>query len=125
MFLPQAAQELPTYANFVVAGASGMSAWMFIHPVDLVKTRMQLLGDKRGDATAMSVGKELVSTGLVSVIAGTRQPVHFTDIITLESFSDHNISVYATSIDDGFSMETVRHPRKGSRTAVLYCVPFR
>ena len=37
-----------------------MSAWVFIHPVDLVKTRMQLLGDEAGDATAFSVGKDLV-----------------------------------------------------------------
>lgn len=56
----QGAQELPTYANFVVAGASGMSAWMFIHPVDLVKTRMQLLGDEKGDATAVTIAKTLV-----------------------------------------------------------------
>lgn len=53
-------QDLPTYANFVVAGASGMSAWVFIHPVDLVKTRMQLLGDGKKGATAISVGKDLV-----------------------------------------------------------------
>lgn len=51
---------LPAYANFVVAGTSGMSAWMLIHPVDVIKTRMQLLGKSRGDATAISVGKELV-----------------------------------------------------------------
>lgn len=55
-----AQDSLPTYANFVVAGASGMSAWMLIHPVDVVKTRMQLLGKERGDATAVSVGKDLV-----------------------------------------------------------------
>lgn len=54
------AQDLPTYANFMVAGASGMSAWVFIHPVDLVKTRMQLLGDAKKGATAISVGKDLV-----------------------------------------------------------------
>lgn len=55
-----AQDSLPTYANFVVAGASGMSAWMLIHPVDVVKTRMQLMGKDRGDATALSVGKDLV-----------------------------------------------------------------
>lgn len=38
-----------------------MSAWVFIHPADLVKTRMQLLGDKAQDATALSVAKDLVS----------------------------------------------------------------
>lgn len=54
------AQDLPTYANFIVAGASGMSAWVFIHPADLVKTRMQLLGDEKKGATAVSVGKDLV-----------------------------------------------------------------
>lgn len=45
-----------------MAGASGMSAWVFIHPADLVKTRMQLLGDEKGDANALSVGRDLVST---------------------------------------------------------------
>ena len=51
---------MPTYANFIVAGASGMSAWVFIHPADLVKTRMQLLGDAKKDATAVSVANDLV-----------------------------------------------------------------
>lgn len=38
-----------------------MSAWMLIHPVDVIKTRMQLLGKANEDATALSVGKEIVS----------------------------------------------------------------
>lgn len=59
-WLFQAARDVPTYANFIVAGASGMSAWVFIHPVDLVKTRMQLLGDKAEDATALAVAGDLV-----------------------------------------------------------------
>ncbi|CAM9122645.1 unnamed protein product [Choristocarpus tenellus] len=37
-----------------------MSAWMCIHPVDVVKTRMQLLGTNGGNATALSVGTDLV-----------------------------------------------------------------
>lgn len=57
----QAVQALPTYANFMVAGASGMSAWMFIHPIDVVKTRMQLLSNSRGNFTAFSVCKDIVS----------------------------------------------------------------
>ncbi|CAM9469486.1 unnamed protein product, partial [Hapterophycus canaliculatus] len=66
-----AAQDLPTYANFIVAGASGMSAWVFIHPADLVKTRMQLLGDEKKGATAVSVGKDLVKNeGVAALYAG-------------------------------------------------------
>ncbi|CAM9495477.1 unnamed protein product [Ectocarpus sp. 4 AP-2014] len=65
------AQDLPTYANFVVAGASGMSAWVFIHPADLIKTRMQLLGDSKKGATAVSVGKDLVKNeGVTALYAG-------------------------------------------------------
>lgn len=63
-----AAQDLPTYANFVVAGASGMSAWVFIHPADLIKTRMQLLGDAKKDATAVTVAKDLVRFCLLALL---------------------------------------------------------
>ncbi|CAN0030783.1 unnamed protein product [Pylaiella littoralis] len=68
---PAVAQDLPTYANFIVAGASGMSAWVFIHPADLIKTRMQLLGDAKKDATAVSVGKDLVKNeGVLALYSG-------------------------------------------------------
>ena len=60
--LLQAAVQLPTYANFIVAGLSGMSSWVFIHPADLVKTRMQLLGQNEKKTNAVSVAKDLVST---------------------------------------------------------------
>lgn len=46
-----------------------MSAWVFIHPADLVKTRMQLLGDAKKDATAVSVAKDLVNVN-VSLFRG-------------------------------------------------------
>lgn len=66
-----ASADLPTYANFMVAGASGMSAWMLIHPVDVIKTRMQLLGDSKGDANAVSIGKDIVrNEGTGALYAG-------------------------------------------------------
>lgn len=35
-------ERLMFYSKFVLGGASGMSAWCFVHPLDLVKNRMQV-----------------------------------------------------------------------------------
>ncbi len=43
---PVAAAPLPTAVNFAVGAASGVSGWMFVHPADVVKVRMQLSGGK-------------------------------------------------------------------------------
>lgn len=48
-----AATPLPTAANFAVGMASGVSGWMFVHPADVVKVRMQLAsGGAKGEAGA-------------------------------------------------------------------------
>ncbi|CAM9721599.1 unnamed protein product, partial [Phaeothamnion confervicola] len=69
---------LPMPVTFAIAGLSGMTAWLFIHPGDLVKTRMILLskakgqkgGDGRGSpalgpiAVARQIKKEAGVAGL-------------------------------------------------------------
>ena len=35
---------IPTYMKYVISGASGMAAAMFVHPLDLLKNYMQLSG---------------------------------------------------------------------------------
>ncbi len=35
-------------ANFMAGGIAGTTAWVFVHPLDLAKTRLQLVGDTAG-----------------------------------------------------------------------------
>lgn len=41
---PPKQKTLPPWVNFVVGGLSGMGATLFVQPIDLIKTRMQLQG---------------------------------------------------------------------------------
>jgi len=34
--------DLPTWTNFVIAAAGGTSGWMFVHPFDVLKVRLQI-----------------------------------------------------------------------------------
>lgn len=56
---------LPPYATFAIAGLSGMTAWLVIHPGDVIKTRMQLAAKKKEDAApaegAVAVAKKMVT----------------------------------------------------------------
>ena len=38
----------PAWTKFAIAASSGASGWMFVHPMDVVKTRMQLLNASHG-----------------------------------------------------------------------------
>eukprot|EP00953_Heterococcus_sp_UTEX-ZZ885_P009218 5455-Heterococcus_DN1.PRE.1 len=77
-------QKLPTGATFLVAGMSGISAWLFIHPFDVVKVRMQLMGSAGAGSGAVSAAREVVkSQGIRGLYAGlsaaiTRQAVYTT-----------------------------------------------
>jgi solute carrier family 25 (mitochondrial oxoglutarate transporter), member 11 len=55
-------QKLPTGATFLVAGMSGISAWLFIHPFDVVKVRMQLMGSAGAGSGAVSAAREVVKS---------------------------------------------------------------
>jgi solute carrier family 25 (mitochondrial oxoglutarate transporter), member 11 len=55
-------QKLPTSATFLVAGMSGISAWLFIHPFDVVKVRMQLMGSAGAGSGAVSAAREVVKS---------------------------------------------------------------
>ncbi|KAG5185542.1 mitochondrial carrier domain-containing protein [Tribonema minus] len=76
--------QVPMAATFAVAGASGISAWMFIHPADLIKVRMQLLGNSGAKTTASMAFNEIRRTqGVKGLYAGlsaaiTRQAVYTT-----------------------------------------------
>ena len=39
-------ENIVFYSKFALGGASGMTAWCFVHPLDLVKNRMQMMTDK-------------------------------------------------------------------------------
>jgi solute carrier family 25 oxoglutarate transporter 11 len=44
----------PTWTKFAIAGLGGASGWMFVHPMDLLKTRLQLAGQANpGAATSL------------------------------------------------------------------------
>lgn len=51
---------------FVIGGLSGMVATTFIHPIDMVKVRLQLIGEGKGTrprASAFLVAKNIVTKG--------------------------------------------------------------
>ena len=48
--------------NFILGGASGCTATLFIQPLDMVKVRIQLLSELgRKNVGFLTVGKELVA----------------------------------------------------------------
>jgi solute carrier family 25 oxoglutarate transporter 11 len=83
------APKIPVAATFTVAGASGISAWMFIHPADLIKVRIQLLGNTGAKTTAITAFREILkSQGVSGLYAGlsaaiTRQAVYTTSRLGL------------------------------------------
>ncbi|CAM9696165.1 unnamed protein product [Ectocarpus sp. 13 AM-2016] len=72
---------IPTAVRFGIAGASGISAWMFVHPMDVLKVRMQL---GAGAGHPMAAAKLVYGeSGLRGMYAGlsaavTRQAVYTT-----------------------------------------------
>jgi hypothetical protein len=54
---------IPGAATFAVAGASGISAWLLIHPFDVIKVRMQLMGETKavgGPVGPVAAAREIV-----------------------------------------------------------------
>jgi solute carrier family 25 (mitochondrial oxoglutarate transporter), member 11 len=48
--------QLPTYVNFAIGMGSGVSGWLFVHPADVVKVRMQLSGSGGGGMVTTARG---------------------------------------------------------------------
>ncbi|CAM9732075.1 unnamed protein product [Discosporangium mesarthrocarpum] len=72
---------VPTYAKFMVAGASGISAWLFVHPMDVIKVRMVLGGGKSNPVKAMrTIVQEKGFPGLYAGLSAAvmRQAVYTT-----------------------------------------------
>ncbi|CAM9469640.1 unnamed protein product [Scytosiphon promiscuus] len=72
---------IPTAASFGIAGASGISAWMFVHPMDVIKVRMQLgAGGGNPVAAAKLVYGESGMGGMYAGLSAavTRQAVYTT-----------------------------------------------
>ncbi|CAM9626826.1 unnamed protein product [Chrysoparadoxa australica] len=64
---------LTTTQIFATSGLSGMSAWMVVHPADVLKVRMQLMAPAPGAAqpSAVTAAKAIVSkTGVKGLYAG-------------------------------------------------------
>jgi solute carrier family 25 oxoglutarate transporter 11 len=43
-------KKIPSWVEFVIGGLAGMSGWMFVHPFDFLKTRLQLAGEGQSGA---------------------------------------------------------------------------
>eukprot|EP00904_Undaria_pinnatifida_P007258 jgi/Undpi1/3662/HiC_scaffold_16.g07032.m1 len=78
---PDSPVRIPTAVSFGIAGASGISAWMFVHPMDVIKVRMQL---GAGGGNPMKAAKLVYGeSGMTGMYAGlsaavTRQAVYTT-----------------------------------------------
>lgn len=73
--------SIPTSLKFGIAGASGVSAWMFVHPMDVLKVRMQLgVGSGSPVAAAKLVYNEAGIRGMYAGLSAavTRQCVYTT-----------------------------------------------
>ncbi|XP_075980591.1 mitochondrial 2-oxoglutarate/malate carrier protein-like [Anticarsia gemmatalis] len=53
-------KEIPAWMNFVIGGASGMMAICVVQPMDLLKTRMQLLGPAGKNTSVATVASNIV-----------------------------------------------------------------
>ena len=61
--------DLPTWSNFVIAAAGGTSGWMFVHPFDVLKVRLQINeGVKISPIRAM--GQIFAQEGLPGLYSG-------------------------------------------------------
>lgn len=61
--------DLPTWTNFVIAAAGGTSGWMFVHPFDVLKVRLQINeGVKISPIRAM--GQIFAQEGLPGLYSG-------------------------------------------------------
>eukprot|EP00033_Pygsuia_biforma_P000444 GCRY01000528.1.p1 GENE.GCRY01000528.1~~GCRY01000528.1.p1 ORF type:complete len:296 (-),score=86.82 GCRY01000528.1:418-1305(-) len=57
--------------RFALSGAAGMSGWMFVHPFDVIKVRMQLLGEAGGAKAGAGVAlKSIMKDGPLGFYAG-------------------------------------------------------
>ncbi|XP_013148136.1 PREDICTED: mitochondrial 2-oxoglutarate/malate carrier protein-like isoform X2 [Papilio polytes] len=62
--------QIPRWANFILGGLSGMMAASVVHPADLVKTRMQLLGPRVKLSTATVVKRIVKKEGFIGFYSG-------------------------------------------------------
>ncbi|XP_045537078.1 mitochondrial 2-oxoglutarate/malate carrier protein [Papilio machaon] len=62
--------QIPRWANFILGGCSGMMAASVVHPADLVKTRMQLLGPKVKLSTMTVVQRIARKEGILGFYSG-------------------------------------------------------
>lgn len=101
-------KPVPNYVKFVIGGLSGMSATMFVQPLDLVKTRMQISGEG-GSAKLYKNSFEAVTTilrteGVTGIYAGLsagllRQATYTTSRMGIyQSLSDHFSNNNAVSL---------------------------
>ncbi|KAI8439821.1 hypothetical protein MSG28_013488 [Choristoneura fumiferana] len=64
-------KAIPPYMRFLLGGSSGMMATCIVQPMDLIKTRMQLMGPAGKDMTALIMGREVINTnGFTGLYAG-------------------------------------------------------
>jgi len=52
--------EVPAWASFLTGGAGGVTGWLFVHPMDVLKTRMQLLGPAGEGLTAIDLTRTIL-----------------------------------------------------------------
>jgi solute carrier family 25 (mitochondrial oxoglutarate transporter), member 11 len=97
-------KSIPNYAKFVMGGAAGMGATLFVQPLDLVKNRMQLSGEggtaKMYKNSFHAVTSILKNEGFVGIYSGLsagllRQATYTTSRMgiyqsLLDNFSDNN-----------------------------------
>lgn len=60
---------LPLGTKLVVSASAGISGWMFVHPLDVIKVRSQLIGEAMV-ASGKATAQEVAAAGKLRTVAG-------------------------------------------------------
>ncbi|XP_062505431.1 mitochondrial 2-oxoglutarate/malate carrier protein-like isoform X2 [Corticium candelabrum] len=89
---------LPTGIKFVFGGTAGMSATMFVHPFDLVKSRMQLSGEggavKKNKTSFHALARVLRNEGFLGLYTGLTA-----GLFRQATYATTRLGVYTTLFD--------------------------
>uniref|UniRef100_A0A2S2N6F5 Mitochondrial 2-oxoglutarate/malate carrier protein n=1 Tax=Schizaphis graminum TaxID=13262 RepID=A0A2S2N6F5_SCHGA len=90
---------LPFYANFTIAGLSGMGSAVFVHPLEVLKYRMQLSGEKGTISDHKNSFHAIINMAKKEKLSGFYKGISanfFRQLI----FTSTRVGTYATLVDE-------------------------
>ncbi|XP_025203359.1 mitochondrial 2-oxoglutarate/malate carrier protein-like [Melanaphis sacchari] len=90
---------LPFFANFTIAGLSGMGASVFVHPLEVLKYRMQLSGEKGTTSDHKNSFHAIINMAKKEKLSGFYKGISANFIRQL-IFTSTRVGCYTTLIDE-------------------------